>query len=145
VKDAPAIPPDGLHHAPAGGGIRQPMSERVLIRPENVQFAEGSTPRRSRSPFTRGTLLNARGGAITSPAVRDAGGRIVCYMGDVLSVGVVGGGIGGLAAALLLHRAGFDVHPGEPERDPRLARARACRRSGGDGCAASRTPSAPLG
>ena len=31
-------------------------------------------------------------------------------MGDVLSVGVVGGGIGGLAAALSLHRAGFDVH-----------------------------------
>jgi salicylate hydroxylase len=28
----------------------------------------------------------------------------------VLSVGVVGGGIGGLAAALSLHRAGFDVH-----------------------------------
>ena len=31
-------------------------------------------------------------------------------MEDVLSVGVVGGGIGGLAAALSLHRAGFDVH-----------------------------------
>ena len=31
-------------------------------------------------------------------------------MGDVLSVGVVGGGIGGLAAALSLHQAGFDVH-----------------------------------
>ena len=30
-------------------------------------------------------------------------------MGDVLSVGVVGGGIGGLTAALSLHRAGFDV------------------------------------
>ena len=31
-------------------------------------------------------------------------------MEDVLSVGVVGGGIGGLAAALSLHQAGFDVH-----------------------------------
>jgi len=31
-------------------------------------------------------------------------------MVDVVSVGVVGGGIGGLAAALSLHRAGFDVH-----------------------------------
>ena len=31
-------------------------------------------------------------------------------MGDALSVGVVGGGIGGLAAALSLHRTGFDVH-----------------------------------
>ena len=31
-------------------------------------------------------------------------------MWDALSVGVVGGGIGGLAAALSLHRAGFDVH-----------------------------------
>jgi salicylate hydroxylase len=31
-------------------------------------------------------------------------------MEDVLSVGVVGSGIGGLAAALSLHRAGFDVH-----------------------------------
>ena len=31
-------------------------------------------------------------------------------MGDSLSVGVVGGGIGGLTAALSLHRAGFDVH-----------------------------------
>ena len=31
-------------------------------------------------------------------------------MGDALSVGVVGGGIGGLVAALSLHRAGFDVH-----------------------------------
>src|SRR6188474_3551422 len=36
--------------------------------------------------------------------------RIVCYMEDAPSVGVVGGGIGGLAAALSLHRAGFDVH-----------------------------------
>jgi 2-polyprenyl-6-methoxyphenol hydroxylase-like FAD-dependent oxidoreductase len=31
-------------------------------------------------------------------------------MGDSLSVGVVGGGIGGLAAGLSLLRAGFDVH-----------------------------------
>ena len=30
-------------------------------------------------------------------------------MGDVLSVAVVSGGIGGLAVALSLHRAGFDV------------------------------------
>jgi salicylate hydroxylase len=37
-------------------------------------------------------------------------GRIVCYVGDSLSVGVVGGGIGGLAAGLSLLRAGFDVH-----------------------------------
>ena len=37
-------------------------------------------------------------------------GRIVCYMEDAPSVAVVGGGIGGLAAALSLHRAGFDVH-----------------------------------
>jgi salicylate hydroxylase len=37
-------------------------------------------------------------------------GRIVCYMGDSLSVGVVGAGIGGLAAGLSLHRAGFNVH-----------------------------------
>src|SRR6185503_1146423 len=37
-------------------------------------------------------------------------GRIVCYMADAPSVAVVGGGIGGLAAALSLHRAGFDVH-----------------------------------
>ena len=35
--------------------------------------------------------------------------RIVCYMEDAPSVAVVGGGIGGLAAALSLHRAGFDV------------------------------------
>jgi salicylate hydroxylase len=31
-------------------------------------------------------------------------------MADAPSVGIVGGGIGGLAAALSLHRAGFDVH-----------------------------------
>jgi salicylate hydroxylase len=31
-------------------------------------------------------------------------------VGDALSVGVVGGGIGGVAAALSLYRAGFDVH-----------------------------------
>ena len=46
----------------------------------------------------------------STPGERYRLGRIVCYMGDVLSVGVVGGGIGGLAAALSLHRAGFDVH-----------------------------------
>src|SRR5512146_1070590 len=31
-------------------------------------------------------------------------------MGDALSVAVVGGGIGGVTAALSLHRAGLDVH-----------------------------------
>ena len=31
-------------------------------------------------------------------------------MGEALSVAVVGGGIGGLTAALSLHRAGLDVH-----------------------------------
>jgi salicylate hydroxylase len=37
-------------------------------------------------------------------------------VGDALSVAVVGGGIGGLAAALSLHRAGLDVHVYEQAR-----------------------------
>jgi salicylate hydroxylase len=37
-------------------------------------------------------------------------------MGDLLSVGVVGGGLGGLSAALSLHRAGLDVHVYEQAR-----------------------------
>ena len=37
-------------------------------------------------------------------------------MGDALSLALVGGGIGGLVAALSLHRAGFDVHVYEQAR-----------------------------
>ena len=40
--------------------------------------------------------------------IRD--GSIDWHVGDGLSVGIVGGGIGGIAAALSLYRAGFDVH-----------------------------------
>ena len=38
-------------------------------------------------------------------------------MSDRLSVGIVGGGIGGLAAALSLLQRGFDIHVYEQARD----------------------------
>jgi hypothetical protein len=38
-EDATVIPLDDLDHTPSGGGIRQQMSERVLIGPENAQHS----------------------------------------------------------------------------------------------------------
>jgi len=37
-------------------------------------------------------------------------------MGDGISIAVIGGGIGGLTAALCLHKSGFDVHVYEQTR-----------------------------
>jgi hypothetical protein len=84
--------------------------ESPLPRPRSGTLAdEGVAPSNLDLTAGKHSRTLAHGGRHLADGGRYRLGRIVCYMGDVLSVGVVGGGIGGLAAALSLHRAGFDV------------------------------------